>query len=252
VAIAASTVPLDPNDAAWDDVSEHVARLVLQDLVEPRLMQPSTAEVRVRAITDGSEVAFRLAWVDSSRDDLPQPGRFIDGCAIQVPSKIEASVPAPQMGETGKAVEITFWRADWQASVDGRPDSIQAVHPNASIDHYPFEAQPLEKGSQVQQEMAKRYSPASASGNRRVGPRDAPVEDLIASGPGSLSPAPPAGSNGRGVRTENGWLVTIVRKLPTGLTPQARSQIAFAVWEGSHHETGARKMRTGWIPLAMK
>jgi DMSO reductase family type II enzyme heme b subunit len=248
----ASSVPLDPNDAAWDTASEHAGKLILQDLVEPRLMEPSTTEVRVRAITNGSEIAFRLAWVDSTRDDLPQPGRFIDGCAVQVPAAIEASVPAPQMGESGKPVEITFWRADWQASVDGRPDSIQAVHPNASVDHYPFDAQSLEKGSQAQQEMATRYSPASAAGNRRVGPRAAPVEDLIANGPGTLSPAPPAGSNGRGVRTETGWLVTIVRRLPGGLTPQARSQIAFAIWEGSHNETGARKMRTGWIPLAMK
>jgi hypothetical protein len=47
-------------------------------------------------------------------------------------------------------------------------------------------------------------------------------------------------------------MVTIVRRLPAGLAPQVRSQIAFAVWEGSHNETGARKMRTGWIPLVMK
>jgi DMSO reductase family type II enzyme heme b subunit len=252
VASHSNTVPLDPNDRAWDEVTEHAAKLILQDLVEPRLMEPSTAEVRVRAITNGSEIAFRLAWTDSTMDDLPQPGRFIDGCAVQVPVAIEASVPAPQMGETNKSVEITFWRADWQASVDGRLDSITSIHPNASVDHYPFDAQSLEKGSRAQEEMATRFSPATAAGNRRAGPRESPVEDLIAQGPGTLSSAPPAGSNGRGVRSEAGWMVTIVRRLPAGLAPQVRSQIAFAVWEGSHNETGARKMRTGWIPLVMK
>jgi hypothetical protein len=46
--------------------------------------------------------------------------------------------------------------------------------------------------------------------------------------------------------------VIIVRPLPGGLTPAVRSQVAFAVWEGSKDEAGARKMRTGWIPLALK
>jgi DMSO reductase family type II enzyme heme b subunit len=252
VVLSSNSVPLDPNDRAWDKASEHRARLILQDLVEPRQLEVSTQEVQVRAITDGSEVAFRLAWTDATTDDLPQPGKFLDGCALQIPSAIEASVPAPQMGEAGKRVEITFWRADWQASVNGRADSIQSIHPNASIDHYPFEAKALEKGSDAQREMATRYAPAASAGNRRVGPRDAPVEDLIAEGPGTLSPAPPAGSRGQGIRTGTGWMVTIVRRLPEGLAPQMRSQIAFAVWEGSNKETGARKMRSGWIPLVVK
>jgi len=176
----------------------------------------------------------------------------MDACAVQVPTKLEANVPDPQMGGQGKTVEITYWRADWQASVDGRPDSLKELYPNASVDGYPFEARSLEKGSAAQAEMATRYAPARAVGNRRVGPREAPVEDLIADGPGTLSPAPPAGSKAKGVKSENGWSVVITRKLPNGLTPGGRTQVAFAVWEGAHQETGARKMRTGWVPLLMK
>lgn len=252
VAVPAKTLSLDPADSAWEDAPEHVAKLLLQDLVEPRLMDASTPEVRVRALTSEGEAAFRLQWPDATTNDLPGPARFIDACAVQVPVKIEPNVPAPQMGETGKSVEIAFWRADWQASVDGRPDSIKSLYPNASVDHYPYEAASLERGSAVQQEMAKRYAPAAAAGNRRVGPRNTPVEDLVAEGPGTLSPAPQSSSRGRGVRTESGWSVVIIRRVPDGLAPGARSQIAFAVWEGSHNEAGARKMRTGWIPLAMR
>lgn len=252
VAIQSKDVPAAPTDKAWDDVPEHQAKLLLQDLVEPRLMNASTAEVRVRAITNGTEMAFRLEWDDKTQNDLPGPARFMDACAVQVPSKLEANVPDPQMGGQGKTVEITYWRADWQASVDGRPDSIKQIYPNASVDHYPFEARSLEKGSAAQQEMATRYAPARALGNRRVGPRDTPVEDLIADGPGTLSPAPPAGSKGKGIKTDDGWAVVITRRLPNGLAPGGRTQAAFAVWEGSHNETGARKMRTGWIPLLMK
>lgn len=252
VAIQSNALPVAPTDAAWDEAPEHPAKLLLQDLVEPRLMKATTDEVRVRAITNGNEVAFRLEWNDTTKNDLPGPARFLDACAVQVPAKLEANVPDPQMGGQGKTVEITYWRADWQASVDGRPDALKEMYPNASIDGYPFEARSLEKGSAAQQEMATRYAPARAVGNRRVGPRETPVEDLIADGPGSLSPAPPAGSKGKGAKSENGWSVVITRKLPNGLAPGARTQVAFAVWEGGHNETGARKMRTGWVPLLMK
>jgi DMSO reductase family type II enzyme heme b subunit len=252
VAIQTTNISLDPNDGVWYDAPVHPAKLILQDLVEPRLMQASTAEVQVRAITDGKQIAFRLEWIDNTKSDVPGPKHFIDACAVQVPVKIEANVPAPQMGEGGKTVEISYWRADWQAIVDGREDTITAIYPNASVDHYPFEAKPLEKDPNAKNEMSSRYAPARSLGNRREGPRETPVEDLIAEGPATLSPSPNAVSKGKGIKTDNGWAVIITRPLPNGLSINTRSQIAFAVWEGSHEEAGARKMRTGWIPLAMK
>ena len=251
VAARVDQMPAGPADAAWETAPEYTAPLLLQDLVEPRTLKPSTAEVRVRALANRSEIAFRLMWTDPVVNDLPGPGRFLDGCAIQVPRTREANPPDPQMGQASKPVEITFWRADWQASVNGRKDVIQSLYPNATVDHYPFDAKSLEPGSAEQKAMATRYAPAQAMGNRRVGPRDVPVEDLVAEGPGTLSPHPNAGSRGRGERTKDGWSVVIVRKAPQGLAPKERTQIAFAVWEGSKQETGARKMRTGWVPLSV-
>lgn len=245
-------ITLDPNAPVWDAVSLHVSKMILQDLVEPRLMEPSTSEVQVKAITNGSEIAFRIEWVDETQNDMPGPKHFIDGCAIQLPAKIDPNVPAPQMGEVGKTVEISFWRADWQAIVEGRADTINALYPNASIDHYPSEAKPLEGDPNALEEAGLRYAPARALGNRRAGPRNQPVEDLIAEGPSTISPAPNAISQGKGVRTAKGWAVVIVRPLPAGFSAMTPSQIAFAIWEGSHTEVGARKMRTGWVPLIMK
>jgi hypothetical protein len=252
VAVRVATLSDDPRDAVWRTAPEHVATLLLQDLVEPRLMKPSTPQVRVRAVTDGSRVAFRLEWADAEANDLPGPGRFVDGCAVQVPQKADVTPPDPQMGQAGRGVEIAFWRADWQAWVDGRGDSIRDIYPNASIDHYPFEAPLLEPGSDAQAQMARRYAPAEVLGNRRGGTRTSPVEDLVAEGPGTLAPAPATKSRGRGVRTATGWAVVITRPLPDGLSPASRTQIAFAVWEGSAQETGARKMRSGWIGLSMR
>jgi hypothetical protein len=250
--VTRASLPSDPNDAAWNDVPVHAEPLILQDLVEPRLLKASTGEVRVRGITDGKRVALRLEWTDATKDDVPGPDRFSDACAVQFPARLSADVPAPQMGEKGKPVEITLWRASWQAVVDGRGDTIKDIYPGASVDHYPFLAPSLEKGSQAQREMEARYSPARALGNRMAGTRERPVEDLIAEGPGTLSSAPPGGSEGRGRRTENGWSVLITRRLPDGLGPGIRSQVAFAVWEGDQQEAGSRKMRTGWIPLVVE
>ncbi len=245
-------ITLDPNSAAWDSVSLHVSKMILQDLVDPRLMEPSTAEVQVKAITDGAQIAFRIEWLDATQNDIPGPKHFIDGCAVQLPAKIESSVPAPQMGETGKTVEISFWRADWQAIVEGRADAITSIYPNASVDHYPSEAKSLEGNPQALNEAAARYAPARALGNRRAGPRDQPVEDLIAEGPSTLSPAPNAVSKGKGVRTKTGWAVVISRPMPVGFSAVTPSQTAFAVWEAANGEVGARKMRTGWVPLILK
>jgi hypothetical protein len=252
VIASASAVPEDPTDVTWNKAPEHAAKLILQDLVEPRLMKPSTAEVRVRAISDGKRVAFRLQWADETQDDTPKPGQFNDACAVQVPAKIELTVPAPQMGEPNKPVEIVYWNASWQAKVDGRGDSIQDLYPNASVDHYPFEARPLGENAPDQQAMATRYAPARALGNFMAGPAGKSVQDLIAAGPGTLEPASASTSIGRATRTNDGWSVVIVRPLPSGLTTDNASHVAFAVWQGGKQEVGSRKMRTGWIQLVRR
>ena len=252
VAVHRATLPADPADAAWDGAPPFLVPLIPQDMVEPRLLERSTAEVRVRAMTDGTRLAFRLEWVDPTKDDLPGAARFSDGCAVQLPAKIQPDVPAPQMGEAGREVQISYWRAAWQAVVDGRKDSIRELYPRAAIDHYPFEAPALEAGSVDQQEMAKRYAPARALGNRMAGPRLRPVEDLVAEGPGTIHAAAETISEGKGKRADQGWTVVVSRPLPAGLTPGSRSQVAFAVWQGAHSEAGAKKMRSGWVSMLVE
>jgi DMSO reductase family type II enzyme heme b subunit len=252
VAIRRATLPTAPADAAWNETRVFAAPLLLQDMVEPRLLTPSTPEVRVRAITDGSKVAFLLEWADETEDGLPGISRFSDACAVQLPARVQPDVPAPQMGESGKPVEVTYWRAFWQSAVNGRDDSIEALYPGASVDHYPFEAAALDPGSAAQREMAQRYAPARSLGNRMAGPRERPVEDLIAEGPGTLRPGAKPQSEGRGERTDTGWAVVLSRPLPAGLAPGVRSQVAFAVWQGAAQEAGGRKMRSAWVPIVVE
>jgi hypothetical protein len=250
VAVRRPTVAMDPEAPAWREVPELAAPLVPQDMVEPRLLLPSTAEVHVQAMTDGTRIAFRLTWPDATANDMPGPARFSDACAVQLPARTEPDVPAPQMGEPGRPVEVAYWRAVWQAAVDGRPDTLAAIEPHATVDHYPFEAPSLPAGSPAREEMARRYAPARALGNEMAGPRTRPVEDLVAEGPGTLRRAE-ARSDGRGRRVDGGWAVVLTRPLPASLAPGQRTQVAFAVWEGGNSEAGARKMRSAWVPLLL-
>jgi len=101
VAVRRATVPEDPAGTAWPNAPVFPAALVLQDMVEPRLLEPSTRAVEVKAITDGTRVAFRLEWADETADDQADVSRFSDACAVQLPAESGADVPAPQMGESG-------------------------------------------------------------------------------------------------------------------------------------------------------
>ncbi|MBI4527410.1 MAG: hypothetical protein HY695_26755 [Deltaproteobacteria bacterium] len=250
-AVFEKSLPSTVDDKIWERVPLHSAKLLLQDVVEPRLIEASTPFVRVQSVTDGRKIAFRLTWDDSTLDDVPGSGRSGDACAVQLPAASSADVPAPQMGEEGKVVEITYWSAIFQAVANGRKDDINAIYPQAKVDHYPFEAPSLKPGSPVQQEMAKRYSPARSLGNPMAGPRNVPVQDLLAEGPGTIRPAEKAISTGNGKFSGKGWSVLLVRPLSTGVQLGGRTQVAFAVWQGSRQEAGARKMRSAWIPLAL-
>lgn len=245
-------LPSGPDDPAWKKAPLFDAKLILQDMVEPRLLAESTEVVHVRALSDGKDLAFRLEWDDLTKDDLPGPAHFFDACAIQLPTEIEPTVPAPQMGEVGRPVHISYWNASWQATVDGREDSLTEIYPNAAIDHHPFEAESLKKDPAAQKAMEARYAPARTLGNFMAGPRTSPVDDLQAEGPSTLAPAPHKVSRGQGAKTPTGWSVVVVRPLPDGLSDKQGTQVALAIWRGEAREVGARKMRTAWIPLTME
>jgi hypothetical protein len=232
-----AALPAAPGDAAWDRVPAHSAELRVQDLVEPRKMKPGIAKVRVQALGDGRSVAFRLAWADPTADVVRLPASFGDACAVQLPAAVSADLPAPQMGEKGRKVEIAWW----SAAAQSRPDDLKALYPNAHVDHYPFDAA---QDPAARESMAALYSPGRALD--RFGRKA--VQDLVAEGPGTLVPAAAQVSEGKGTRSADGWAVVIVRPAPKA----ARTHVSFAVWNGSEQDAGSRKMWTPWIPLVLE
>ncbi|WP_347246498.1 ethylbenzene dehydrogenase-related protein [Thermogutta sp.] len=246
-ALLVKELPTDPTDSVWRQTRELRIPLLLQDLVEPRLLQPSTSYVAVRALYDGRRFAFRLEWEDATENADPGIATFSDACAVQLPQKVEAVLPAPQMGEKGHPVEITLWKAVWKKG-PLLEKGIQAVYPNAAVDHYPFQAASLVPGATAQQEMALRYSPARRLGNDVASVPEKGAQDIMAEGPGTITPLQ-KNSQAQAVRTAQGWAVVIVRDPPAGFSPDSGTHVAFAIWDGAHQETGSRKMRSAWVPL---
>jgi hypothetical protein len=247
----------DPGSPLWSKASEHPARLMLQDITEPKLTEPGVELVHVRALHDGSWLVFRLEWEDKTMDLIPQPGLGSDAAAIQFSGQAGTDVPDAAMGEKGKGVRIWYWKALWQDDADRarlrKGDRVSALYPQGTTDHYPFEA-----GGAARTEMEKRYAPAQAAGNPvAVRAGAGPVQVLMAEGFGNVSPAKSQDGTGHGAWKDGKWLVTIARPLDMGpdmasLEAGKRTYMAFAVWDGAARNTGSRKMRSGWIPLLLE
>jgi hypothetical protein len=248
----------DPDSPLWSKVAEHPAKLMVQDVTEPKLMEPGVELMRVRALHNGSWVVFRLEWEDPTKDLVPQPGFGSDAAGIQFPSLAGTDVPDAAMGEKGKGVWIWYWKSLWQDDAErarlGTGDRVAALYPQGTTDHYPFEA-----GGAARAEMEKRYAPAQAAGNPIAvrGATAGPVQVLMAEGFGNVSPAKSQSGSGHGTWKDGCWMVTIARPLDLGpdmasLEMGKKTYMAFAVWDGVSRNTGSRKMRSGWIPLLLE
>jgi DMSO reductase family type II enzyme heme b subunit len=246
----------DPASSLWANAVEHPAALMVQDVTEPRLTTPGVGLVKVRALHDGATIVFRLEWEDATKDLIPETGKSSDAVAVQFPMQPGADVANPAMGEAGRAVEICYWKAVWQDDAEraasGR-DRVAALYPQATSDHYPFQA-----NKEAREEMERRYAPARAARNPIVErPNAGPVQQILAEGFGTSSVPPAQKATGRGVWRDARWTTTIARPLAGGerrsnLQPGQKTYVAFAVWDGAARHTGARKMRSGWIPLLVE
>ena len=250
---AATALPNDPSDAAWQKAPEYQAKLLLQDLVEPRLMKASTEALRVRALSNGSEAAFRLEW------NAPIAERCVAG--REVPGRVCHSASGEDRAQRARA-------ANGRSGPAGRDHLVARIVAGNRRRPRRYDSRhlPAGRGGPLSVRGRRRWKkarpprvkwrpamlPPRALSNAMTGPRKTPVQDLLAEGPGTIMPAPNSASRGCGKRTPHGWAVVIVRRLPSGLTATMPSQVAFAVWQGAKEETGARKMRTGWVPLTLE
>lgn len=237
----------DPTAAAWNDAQEYEGALAPQNITPPMLREPSVSRVKVRALHDGTWVAFRLEWTDSAEDGLLGPSRFSDAAAVQV-QRDRGPTPSPMMGHPGAAVRILLWKAAWQTA-----DMVSALHPNRPPPFYPFEAATPEH----RERMTAQYAPANNVHNPNFHrPGGGAVILAEAEQFGTLTGIPVNELAGRGVYANRTWRVVLaspMEALGNAVRPGSESNVAFALWEGSSKNVGSRKMRSEqWVRLVMR
>ena len=242
---------IEINDDRWNNTFETVVKLETQEIAEPKLTEPGVQSIRVKALHNGAWVAFILSWDDPTRDLVAQLGRFSDSAAIQF-SATSGDLPDDAMGgppDAATPVLIHQWKSVWQEASLGKLKGIKSFYPNTWSDLYIFEM--VKEGSK--DEMEKVYTTSVASQNP-LAHYGTPVRDLEALGFSSLAYSSEQTSQGYGKWEKGKWTVVIRRPLvrEQGLLQEGKIQYAaFAVWDGSHGEVGARKMRSIWIPLQL-
>ena len=238
----------DPQSSAWDDAAEAVVPLSPQRVSPPFLDAAGVAELRARALHNGSDVAFRLTWDDGSVDDLDGVRRYHDAVAVMLPTV--AGDPAPiTMGDRGKPVHILQWRATWQRDLTGQT-GVDQIYPRVEHDVMPDDVLPPQTASLY---WVGRKAGNPLSQVKRV----TPVEQIVAEGFGTTTHLPELTARGRGVHDGGSWAVALGFPAERGgvgapLEPAQRWSVAFAVWLGDQDNRGGRKHYANWIPFALE
>jgi len=257
------SLPADPDDPAWTQVPATIVPLTAQTAIKPALAVAGIPSLQVRAITDGAAIAVLLEWRDSTRDvNATLQDRFRDAAAMQF--SVAGELPAICMGVRGQMVNIWHWKADWQEDIDRGFRDVPDAFPNFYKDTYPLVDSrsgqpPYRMPADFDTAEARQFIVGWNTGNLLSQPgKTSPVEDLNAVGFGTLTTKAKQLVQGKGAWTQGVWRTVFTRPLhvddpdATQLVPGQDSAVAFAVWDGSNQEVGARKQVSTFLSLTVQ
>jgi hypothetical protein len=234
----------DPGAAYWANAPATRVTMHPQIVTKPRHADIAVTELTVRAVHNGRWIGVLIEWQDAKRENILRSDSFGDQVAVQFPVQSPAS---PMMGNPGGLVNILQWRAAFQRDLDKGQADIRDLYPYALVDVYPDEVLNLTD--------ARAYTGGLGVDNPVSRPFDSPVLDQVAEGWGTLTVKPIQQADGRGVWEDGTWRVAITRPITPqnpgdpDLVPGTQSMVAFAVWNGTHDEVGARKAWSNWVTL---
>lgn len=231
----------EPFDSYWEDISPIEMPLSAQNVTPPHGGRQSTAWAR--AVHDGGNLYVLLEWTDSTASrSASRVQDFTDAAAVEFPADGSESVPALCMGDPTRSVNIWQWRAAWQ---EHPAFGIREQYPNTVVDDYPFSDDPA-------------FAPARDLGNPIApGVHETAVDNLIAGGFGSLTSDEISPVDGVGEWRDGRWRVVFSRPLHVGregnveLPTGTRTNLAFAVWDGSAEERNGMKSVSGFATLSV-
>ncbi|BFU93873.1 MAG: putative Nitrate oxidoreductase, gamma subunit [Nitrospira sp.] len=224
---AQGDLPSTPEDTAWAKVSPMTLPLSGQIITRPVWPEPTARALTVRAIHNGTELAFLLEWQDNTKNDRLTPGTFRDGVAIGLPL---GDAPAFFcMGQLDHYINIWHWKADWQSDIDRR----------------------AARSTDKQREGVRTFEVIP----RRV----SSVEDLIGGGFSTLTTKEKQGRvQGKALWKDGVWHVVMRRPLvgeeqenEAKLIPGRVQTVSFAVWNGENKERNGQKAVAPWFQLSI-
>ncbi|MCS7184342.1 MAG: ethylbenzene dehydrogenase-related protein [bacterium] len=260
--IRVEKISLNPFNRVWRKAPKTKIELYPQNITQPFLEEKSIEYIEVASINDGDKIAFLIIWSDKTRDAIIDVDKFTDAVAIQLPFDAQ-NLPAFMMGNKGGRVHIIHWKALWQDDLDKGFRDVHIIHPNYWVDMYFFSDKPIyAEGefpavSHFKTPEALNYMPGVYSRNPiSILERKVPVEEAVAEGFGTLTTQKHQNAEGFGLWKNGKWYVIIARPIVSYDSQDApildKTFIAFAVWDGSSKNVGARKHYTIWTELNVK
>ncbi len=251
------TLPVtEPSSSLWSRSTALEIALSAQAVVAPTRAGPFVPALRVRMLTNLTHAAFLIEWDDATKDNrTTRDVEFRDAVAILYgPGDATRFVC---MGGPGKALQVTQWKADWQADLEEGFRDLEHAYPNFWVDMYPYAiGGPPYHLPDAFSADARVYLPGWQVGNPFSDPlKVTAVEDAVAEGFGTLATQAHQDAVGRGVHSGTGWAVVIARPLVSGDSEDvilgAGTILAFAVWDGSSQDVGSRKSVSSWVDVQL-
>jgi mono/diheme cytochrome c family protein len=255
VATRVDALPTHPDAEAWRNAPAVNLHLM------PLWWRTERPEgLTVQALHDGRELTLLLQWPDTTHDDrMIRPQDFRDAAAVEF--ALDADPPFFAMGERGGKVNIWMWKSERQADLEPAFQDLEKEYPNIGIDSYPnLTRSPLEQPMRnaLTLESDPAFITAWGAGNVVFDPtRKSPVEDLTAEGFGTLRAKLPMDPSvlAQGTYAMGSYRVQFRRPLSAPRTntvdfaPGQRTEVAFAIWDGSADDRDGKKSVTIWQEL---
>lgn len=256
----------DLNGDMWNKVSETLVPLSPQNMVVPMLEDLTVEKVGVKSLYGDKWIAFRVTWVDSTRDVFVDVDKFCDQLAIQLPVNPE-DIPSFMMGNIGGRVHITHWKGVWQEDCENGFRDVQDAYPNMWVDIYPGHEGELDRSKRVfAKDITSEHIVDTRVTNTMPGTysqnpvstikRKVPVEEASAEGFGKYTTQETQLARGWAEWSNNRWTVCIVIPVSTGNIYKAnvkdRTKVSFAIWNGNYNNVGGRKNYAQWSDLLLQ
>jgi mono/diheme cytochrome c family protein len=211
-------------------------------------------DLKVTAVHDGTTLAIRLSWLDSTpNQEILRTDDFEDMAAVQLyKAGKDRHEPFVGMGSSDRIIDLWLWRASWQGK---GPTS------DRQLDDYPFDSPNYAALKRDRDKGAPDFQTARAAGNQGTRPDGkSTASQLTARGFGSTTFRSRASQlvSATSQWKDGRWTVVLRRALQIrpeqGLTLAAGESYssAFALWFGEARDRNGQKLVSIWHDLKIE